>query len=303
MKKRFLVLLMAVLLLFFMFPLSGYADSTPLLYHVTDDNGHEIYLFGTIHVGNASVYPLSDAVMEAFSASDALAVEVDLLSAMENPEELLTLMDSMYCKNGEKATDELDEGLLNAAADALNMDARMLNTFKPYGILSMLEEKSLTDALLNTDDGVDFYLLEKAREMEKPVIQLESIAVQQALLDSMSADFIAYQIEMYVDYPQQSALSTLLLLNAWKTGDRAALQYMLNSDEVYGLDEALAAEIAAFNQKMYGDRDDAFTLQAQAFLEKGEKVFFAVGAAHVAGENGIADQLQAMGYTVEEIGR
>lgn len=302
MKKRLLALTMVLVLLFSCVPLA-HAASTPLLYKVTDEEGHVIYLFGTIHVGNDALYPLSDAVLTAFEACDTLAVEIDLLSIYEDPEELLSYSADMYCEEGDSAAAHLGEELVQKAADALDMPFALLDIMKPYGILSLLEEKSMTDALLSADLGVDMYLLEQAREQGMETLSLETLAFQYELLDSMSDEFVAYQIEMYVDYPQSAALSTLLLLNAWKMGDREVMNGMLESGETYGLSEDLIAEMEAFEQKMYGDRDDNFTLQAQEFLKNGQKVFFAVGAAHVAGENGIADQLENLGYTVEEIGR
>ena len=303
MKGKWTARLLAWLLAFALLPLYACAGSTPLLYRVTNDAGHEIYLFGTIHVGNDALYPLPDQVLNAFDQSDVLAVEIDLLYEMENPAELLKYGMDIYYTDGGTAEAVLGADLVDAAADTLDMDRRLLNAMKPYGILSLLEEKSVADALLSTDLGADLFLLRRARETGKAVRALETVAEQYTLLHSMSDALYGYQIEMYARYPQQAALSTLMLLNAWKMGDRAALCRMLEADsDVSMLPESLAQEYLAFNEKMYGERDDRFTLLAEEMLLKGEKVFFAVGAAHVAGENGIADQLEEKGYTVEEIG-
>lgn len=302
MKKKLLSLILIVLALISFLP-ACHADSTPLLYRVTDEQGNVIYLFGTIHVGNEALYPLSDAVLQAFDQSDVLAVELDLLYEMENPAELLKYSMDIYYTDGTKASDVLGEALVSDAARALNMDRRLLDVMKPHGILSLLEEKSVADALLNAELGVDRVLLQRAREMGKKIVSLETVEAQFTLLHSMSDAIAAYQIDMYAHYPQQAALSTLMLLNAWKTGNLGALRKMLESDsDISMLPESLGQEVLAFNDRMYAQRDHAFTLQAQNFLEQGEKVFFAVGAAHVAGENGIADQLTKLGYTVEEIG-
>ena len=302
MKKRLLALALAIVLLLSLAPVC-HAISTPLLYRVTDEQGNRIYLFGTIHVGNEALYPLSDAVLEAFDECDVLAVELDLLYEMEHPEELLKYSMDIYYTDGTKAGDVLGEALVDDAAAALQMDRRLLAVMKPHGILSLLEEKAVADALLDAELGVDRFLLHRAREQSKKITALETLAAQFSLIHGMSNTLAAYQIDMYAHYPQQAALSTLMLLNAWKTGDLGALRRILESEkDVSMLPVGLGQEVLAFHDRMYAQRDDAFTLQAQNFLEQGEKVFFAVGAAHVAGENGIADQLENLGYTVEEIG-
>ena len=41
--------------------------STPLLYKATSENGGEVCLFGSIHVGNDDMYPLPDYVNNAYN--------------------------------------------------------------------------------------------------------------------------------------------------------------------------------------------------------------------------------------------
>jgi uncharacterized protein YbaP (TraB family) len=148
MKRKITAWLLAALLLFCLLPLSALADSQPLLYRVTDENGSEIYLFGTIHVGNEALYPLSGQVLSAMDACDILAVEVDLVWEMEHPEELLKYAMDIYYTDDTRAEDALGMELVKQAADALGMDKRLVNGMKPYAILSLLEEKAVSDAQL-----------------------------------------------------------------------------------------------------------------------------------------------------------
>ena len=79
MKKRIALLLAALLLALPLLTLAE-AGSQPLLYRVTDEDGHTVYLLGTIHIGREDMYPLSDAVWTAYHASDVLAVEIDMVA-------------------------------------------------------------------------------------------------------------------------------------------------------------------------------------------------------------------------------
>ena len=51
-------------------------------------NGNKVYLLGSVHYADSSTYPLSKDILNAFDASDVLAVEADL----EKTEEAATYM-------------------------------------------------------------------------------------------------------------------------------------------------------------------------------------------------------------------
>ena len=51
--------------------------ATPLFYHVTGEDGQEMWLLGTIHVGDERTAYLPEEIYNAFAASDALALECD----------------------------------------------------------------------------------------------------------------------------------------------------------------------------------------------------------------------------------
>ena len=63
--KRFIAILLA-LTLALTAGLTAFADSTPLIYKVSDQEGHSIYMLGTIHVGEDSMYPIQgiDSVLD-----------------------------------------------------------------------------------------------------------------------------------------------------------------------------------------------------------------------------------------------
>ena len=51
-------------------------DGKPDLWKI-EKNGNTSYLFGSIHLGTKDMYPLSDAVKNAYKSTDNLVVEVD----------------------------------------------------------------------------------------------------------------------------------------------------------------------------------------------------------------------------------
>lgn len=61
--------------------------ATPLFYHVTGEDGQEMWLLGTIHVGDERTAYLPEEIYNAFAASDALALECDTEAFDEQVEE------------------------------------------------------------------------------------------------------------------------------------------------------------------------------------------------------------------------
>lgn len=81
----------------------------PAIWKAMDpQTGNILYLFGSIHIAEDSLYPLNDTIMEAYESCDYLAVEVDLLSYSENMDQQLELASSLMYMDGRTVTDEID---------------------------------------------------------------------------------------------------------------------------------------------------------------------------------------------------
>ena len=73
--------------------------ATPLFYHVTGENGQEMWLLGTIHVGDERTGFLPQEIYDAFAASDALALECDSEAfdeQMEKDDKLSEQVSNLY---------------------------------------------------------------------------------------------------------------------------------------------------------------------------------------------------------------
>ena len=61
------------------------------------------------------------------------------------------------------------------------------------------------------------------------------------------------------------------------------------------------ALVEDYNDQMLTQRNLGMRDRALEWMEAGDKVFFAVGAAHLMDEDGLVALLRAEGYTVEQI--
>lgn len=279
----------------------AFGESTPLLYRVTDNDRHTLYLFGTVHACDESMYPLSAAVMEAFADSDALAVEIDLIALEEDKALLQPYAAWAYCDEGESSRDVLGRRLFNQCARVLGIKKKALQSIRVQAIVSLLENKVVDAAALSAAYGADRYLLLQARQQHKQVIELETVEEQYRLMYLISDRVAAWMVEGYVSDLPGAASATRSVVEAWRQGDEDTLLLLLTADEGAWPD-GIADEMRAYQTQMYDERNARFAQGAAAFLEENQTVFMAVGAGHLPGENGILQRLENMGYTVEKIG-
>ncbi len=301
-KKRLAALCLALGLLLCAGSAAAQSQNTPLVYRVTDEQGHTLYLVGTIHVGDEKMQSFSPALEEAYTACDYLAVEIDLVAYQKNLLKQVMTATMMVYPLGDSAKNHLPQDVYEGVPAAVGLPERALKRMRPFAWLSSLQEKIYAEAGLTSENGLDMRLLTRAHKEKKPIRALESVDSQLALLADMPEDVIVEQLRMMLAYPRAASGGIRLLYTVWAQGDAQWLRALLAQD-AKGLSEAAAASYALYAERMYGARDAAFAQQAEECLQSGQTVLFAVGAAHIVGQNGVVDRLAQAGYHIEEIGK
>ena len=150
-----------------------------------------MYLFGTIHVGKRSFFPLPPQVEEALKQSQRLVVEADI-SNSEGLGEIGSVINY-------KAPDSLDKHIPAAMFDRLKTQLTRLHIpldavkpMKPYLIGGFLSIAEFSKLGYDMNFGVDSYLIAKAKEDGKPILELETQAGQLNMLNGMSPLLIMF---------------------------------------------------------------------------------------------------------------
>ncbi len=290
----------------------------PLFYKVTDANGNVMWLLGTIHVGDNRTAYLPDEIYEALGSSDALAVEVDTIALGEEFEDednddLLELYREAYCyEDNDTLKKDIDEKLYR---DTVDYAKRLgLGFYGDYMASSSERYRSnyWSGALDNAvsehtygvyyHKGVDRRLLGLAKEKEIKVYEVEDRYRQY----TMDIDYSDEALELALGWSvyasrSQSYSDTMGLFDAWCGGDYDELYALVN--EEYDTSDLTEDELKAYEEYMKAlvdDRDALMLNKAKEYLQSGETVFYAVGLAHIIGENsGLIFTLEEAGYTVE----
>ncbi len=285
-------------------------QATPLFYEVTAPDGSKLYLLGTIHVGDERTGNLPQEIYDAFEASDALAVEIDMLSLterMETDEELqMQIGQSYYFSDGSTLADHLDEELYEQALKMANFSGlgSMANYMYPSVIATAFTQELLYGSnLLTGEQGVDYRLLRLAREQGKEVLEVESAELQYGMdarySDSVHKLLLASALETSRN---EYCAETMELYELWCAGEEGALTEYIRDDDIP--EDVTEEELEAYKEYqniMLGERDAGMLEVAEGYLASGKTVFFAVGLAHLLGETGLVDALRAAGYTVEPV--
>lgn len=258
-------------------------------------NGTNGWLLGSIHMAPPSLYPLPAVIDDAWSDSDELVVEADILNT-EGMELQQAMLHAALFTDGRTLSQVLPKETWEATAKQLTqhgIDPRMMQPFRPWFVALTLSSQALIAAGSSPEHGMDLHFLKRAMEAHRPIVELEGAAFQIELLSSFS------------DREQELFLSSTLLslhqldadmksmLRTWKTGDVAEMERQLTRSVVTEDDRALYA-------KFMTDRNAAMTDGIEKRLRTGRTTFVVVGAGHLVGDDGVVEQLRARGYSVEQ---
>ncbi len=283
---------------------------TPVFYEVRDDDGHLMYLMGTIHIGDDRTAYLPQVITDSLAASDALAVEFDtdsfLADVEDDPELQELLAKSYYYMDGSQIQNHLDSALYKEALDLMRVsgsDTDLVNQLKPYVWANGLELFYLSQGReFSSEKGVDSRLERLARAAGQEILNVESGEFQIGLLtgysDAVQSMLLSETVEVgRTEYLRQSRE----LYEFWCAGVEEELIEMLaakDEEERAALDEDELAIYDEYHQKMEVERNAGMLEVAKGYLQGDRTVFFAVGLAHLLGEGGLVQALRDAGYTV-----
>jgi len=239
------------------------------------------YLFGTIHMICGKDFVMWPKATEAFAKTSKLALEIN----MADPNEMATAQQMAMGKEPLSKTlttkQKTDlEAILekNGVGTLVQLDSYTLET-----VMSLLFMKSFGCPDLK------FYEMEfisKANESNKPVMGLEKVAEQLEFLNQSFSD------DEMIAYLQQ--IDTNMCTEMVK-------QYI--SQDVDGLYQMMIEKdsMSTNTQKILLDNRNTKWVKVMPEMMQKESVFFAFGAAHLAGEKGVINLLKQAGYSLKPI--
>ncbi len=268
-----------------------------LLWEVTSPST-TVYLLGTIHVGSRAMYPLPSVIENAYARAQVIALEAD----PTDPAGMLSAMGTVMYQPPETLENNVPPPLFRDVRDALaasGLPIELAQGMKPYMVSMTLTMVEVGRLGFDVSLGVDMHLATRARRDGKRIVELESMAMQLALLDGMSKATQVAMLESTVKGMKSGTLKRDLesMVDAWRAGDASRL------------DEAALRDLKTMpgrtgtdlKDALFDRRNRAMTDKVVQMLGRPEIVLVGVGAGHLTGSSGIVELLRARGFNVRRL--
>lgn len=251
------------------------------------------YLYGTIHMIDSKDYFLPRGTMSAIDASDQMVFEIDM-NEMNDMGSIMELMSKAFMKDGKTLSDLLSEDdykLVKAHFEKMGLPLMMLERIKPAFLTVFAYDIDPSGMQNGSIKSYEMEFFELAKNTNKPVSGLETLEFQMGVFDA-------------IPYEDQATM----LVDAIKAGnaDNDDFKMMVDMYKNQLINDMVT--MIADDDAMGGENEDVLLtgrnknwIPVMANLMSTQRVFFAVGAAHLAGETGVIHLLREQGYKLTPI--
>ncbi len=244
------------------------------------------YLFGTMHILCAEDARLSEGLKSVIDHCDEVYFEIDLDDAMG----MLKSIQYMRMNDSKKLSDLLSaedyakvKGYFEKHGSLLPFS--MLERFKPLLISSLVEEEGLD---CKTTDGMELSIMKECHAQNKKINGLETASFQASLFDSIPYEKQAADLVNYIDSIDAYKKTTSDLAAVYRQQDLQKIDELTRAGDT-GIGNYLDLLLYGRNRKWVKSLDT---------LMPGKSLLIAVGAGHLAGEQGLISLLRKEGYVV-----
>lgn len=258
----------------------------PAFWQVTGPKGEQAWLLGTIHSLPRPAAWRSPAIDAALNAADTVAVEVAGLADSGEVARVHARLSTSQGLPGLSA--RIDPGLGGALAARLKKAGTSetdLATTETWAAALLLARAGADSG--DSANGIDRAVLELAKT--KRVIEFEGAEAQLGIFDALPE---AEQRDLLNAVLREGAGESPDLAQAWRSGDFARIEAESH--------KGLLAD-PELREALFTQRNRLWTTRIAQELASGRKLFIAVGAAHMAGADGLAAMLAARGFKVVRV--
>ncbi len=254
------------------------------------------YLYGTIHMIGKDDYFLTDQTKKAFGESKKIVFEINM-EDMTNPAAIFPLISKLMMPDGKTLKDLL------STEDYAFVKAKFAESGLPPFFMGMLEKvKPMFLTVMGGGDmapgdiqsgkikSYELEFMQMAQSSGKSMGGLETIEFQMSVFDSIPYEA---QAEMLVESMRDTVGSSQFqeMVEMYKSQDIVKMMDSFESEEggLEGYDDVL----------LWQRNRNWIPIMSQMMTEA--PTFFAVGAGHLGGEEGVIALLRKKGYILKPL--
>jgi len=263
-----------------------------LLWRVAREGVAPSHVYGTIHVPDARLAELPQAVRRSFDAANSLMLEfVPDAYARERFLEAAVFLDRQTLEEKIGAEDfERAVELLHP----IGLPREVVNKLKPWGVLLNLRDPRRAVHGM----PLDAQLLELARARRMPLFQIEGVEEQIFTFDEFPMASQVALLKHSLAHRGELAELAERTLEAYLARDLAAIWRL--REQFIARHPQVAAHQAVMTKRVVHDRSVVMAFRMQRLLRRGD-AFVALGALHLYGEKGVLALLEEDSYRAERV--
>lgn len=268
--------------------LQGQNTPKTTLWKIEGDSIKTSYLFGTIHIIPQENFKISEKLQSTFDASSKVVLEIDMADSNLAKE----AMKSSLLKEGDSLSSYMDDEEYKLLDNYLQKNSKIkleaFNKFKPFALSSLI---SMVTYKGKPMASYEVAFVRMSKKANKEIDGLETIADQIKAIDTKPYSVQLDEFIETIKNPEKSKKLYQKILELYLAKDLDKMQHnmieFMNSDSI-----AI--------KKFLDERNLKWIPKFRKYSKK-ETVLYAVGAAHLAGENGLLNLLKKEGYTLTPI--
>lgn len=273
---------------------TGMADPAPkmsLLWKI-EGNGlkQPSYLFGTMHLIQREYFYFPAALEKVIKKSDVVVTEIALDKMGDQAEALKHI----YLTEGslfDFFSEEQQDTILQWAENKLMLKKEpfmaSFGKMKPFVILQTVVQLEF----FGKTESYEMKIKEVADKSKIPYRGFESVAEQISFFDNLSREEQAEMVMESLRDGEKNKKMMIEMQGIYKRQQLDSLHYLVRRE---------SGVIAQRESSFLGQRNKRWIPQIKEIIQQ-QKAFIAVGAGHLAGDEGVIQLLREEGYTVTPI--
>jgi len=270
----------------------------PLLWKIESPGKKVSYLFGTIHVPDDRVLALSKTVGSALESADEFCAEIPLDSQTQ-----MNVLSLSTLPEGKKLSTVLPRDIYEHADRIVRSKGLSMTYFESFKIWAFAGVVELIDYFWDMvgKKPLDMYLYSVATSMGKQTCGVETVEEQigmfEAFSDSEQAQLLESTLDAVDAYAANGTNPTEEMILLYLSGDD--LELLAVSTESTNESDPL---MERFSNVLVNQRNVRMADRIAAKISASNKsFFFAIGSAHMPGDDGIVELLRQKGFIVTRV--